>query len=86
MFEDVVVRYLSSGTPKIKHKTYIHNLTVEGGKANVSKEVHKSSSLSTDLSISQNASKGNVLYVKIKRNRRRKWDNVKQLTTTHFYC
>lgn len=36
--------------------------------ANVSKEVHKSSALSTDLSILQNASKGNVLNVKIKRN------------------
>lgn len=42
--------------------------------ANVSKEVQKSSSLYTDLSISQNASKGNVLNVKLKRNQRRKWD------------
>lgn len=42
--------------------------------ANVSKEVQKSSSLYADLSISQNASKGNVLNVKLKRNQRRKWD------------
>lgn len=42
--------------------------------ANVSKEVQKSSSLYTDLSISQNTSKGNVLNVKLKRNQRRKWD------------
>lgn len=42
--------------------------------ANVSKEVQKSSSMYTDLSISQNTSTGNVLNVKLKRNQRRKWD------------